>query len=141
MAEQVDVRPHRNHGKDAERTECCDGRSDEVQELIGSAGPHVFLEQKLACIRDCLEQTERASHVRARTGLHATEATTLNPEGKKNVQDQVNDDEDGLDERQPPCFLREICCGVIRHRTEQGIHRATSPVALRATRQPASPSD
>ena len=133
------VRTHRDDRVDAERRESRDRGSQEVQEPLGSAGPHVLLEEELTGVGERLEQAEGTSHVRAGTRLHAAQASALDPQGQQHVSDEENDDEHGLDEAEPPCFVAEVRCGVFRNCKGCQCHRATSCEGRRVTTVPTPP--
>ena len=133
------VRPHRDDRVDAERSERRDRGGQEVQEPLSPAGPHILLEEELSRVGERLEQAEGARNVRAGTRLHATQASALDPQGKQHVGDQEDDDEHGLDEAEPPCFLAKVRGGVLRDCEGCECHRATSCVARRVATVPAPP--
>ena len=139
VTENRHVRAHRNDRVDAERRESRDGGSQEVQETLGPAGPHVLLEEELARVGERLEQAEGARDVRAGTRLHAAQASALNPQGEEHVGDQEDDDEHGLDEAEPPGFLAKVRGGVFRDCEGCECHRATSCVARRVATVPTPP--
>ena len=98
MAENRNIRTHRDDGKDAEGCECGDRRRKQVDELLGLARPHVFLEEQLHGVGNCLEQAEGTGDIRAGTSLHASDRSTFNPQCEQNVEDQENNDENGLED-------------------------------------------
>ena len=95
---------------DHEGREGREDRGRQVEELLSAAEPEVLLEDELRGVGDGLEEPEGAVDVGPGAGLHAGQAAALHPQDHDDGQDEEGQQEDGLEQREPPGLPAEVGC-------------------------------
>ena len=70
--------------------------------LVGRLGDDVFLERQLDAVGEALQQAPRADPVGADALLHPGDDAALGTDREQRHHDEEDEDEDGLDEDEPP---------------------------------------